>query len=850
MMARVAAAFLSIWIVLGAHGGTLTTRDGQTYSGLLRLGERQVTLTTESGPRAFDLSSVALADFKAKGAEAVRPGHGLFGEYFVGRGLKRLLLTRVDPALDYDWRQSLPHPSVAPFGREFSVRWTGQLRADRSEPYTFIVNSDDGIRVWLDGQVIIDRWFDSVGETSSKPVTLEKDRKYDLRVEYYNGHDDAYAALYWQSAGTPREAIGSDDLYLPSNATTAPATTQAIAVTVPSSDGGPAFRRVFSSDTTGLKGEYYADRELMNLNFIRFDPNIDIHFHPDNPPDPAVSPEGSIRWSGMVEPRFSEEYRFHAEVNRRVRLWIDDRLVIDQWRGEGGDYSSDKIPMVAGKKVPIRLEYTSPNGFMLCRLRWSSKSQGRDLIPADAFSIAPGERLGRPVVGMVYPAGDAFVAAPSSLALLATGLSPNGRIEKFLFYDRNSAICELGAQPFRFVWNKPRPGVYQLRAKVIDAAGVTSLSETSTLTITGKGDGSIKAPWGDFFIANNDSKTPGTASQKGADTFEIRDALGTLVSESEHDSGHFIVQPLAGDGQIVARVASVDPMDETAGAMAGVTIRENLKNRCKQFSMLLGQGAEEPQASFVRRQDGWMNPTSSDKAAKGPIWFKLARHGQRIYAYTSTDGKDWDLFAAERFDAPQQVFAGLVAFSRDTNRPAVAQFDHVRLIPGAPPLESIVKGFVTRGGTFVAATVYAIDENLVRYTRNNAQGSIRLNDVARILYKPLLVDHAAKLSPGRTGALMANGDFLEGDVKSLKDGTVSVSSILFGMRKVRIYDDLTAVVLHDVSPEKTPFTLTTTDGSLYRAKSLKPDQQNVLIEDASLGEVSIPVGALAQLRVQ
>jgi hypothetical protein len=843
--------FLNLCIAFCASAGTLTTRDGKTYTGPLQLRDAQIVVTTAEGPRSFPFSAVLSADFKAGGAIAPKPGHGLRGDYFVGRTLQKLQLTRIDPAIDYDWTLTIPHPSLVHSGREFSVRWTGQLRPDHTEKYTLISNTDDGCRVYLDGKLMIDRWHDQPAGDVPVEVALEKDRKYDLRVEYYNGQSDASATLSWASPSTPRQIIPSDNLYLPPSDKT-PATTQAIRLQTPSSDSGPPFERILQPDHFGLKAEYFADRELTTLNFIRFDPNVDFHFHPDNPPDPSMSPEGSIRWTGMIEPRYTEDYRFHAEVRRRIRLWIDDHLVIDEWKGEGAEYSSDKVPMVAGKKVSFKLEYTSPNGFMLCRLRWSSKSQGRDTIPPEAFSVAPDEKLGRPVVGLVYPAGDTFVASPSQMAILATGLTPNGRIAKLQFYDRNSPLAEVDAQPFRFVWQKPPPGVYGIRAKATDSAGVTALSEMSMLTVTGKGDGTLRAPWGDFYIANNDSKTPGTASQDGADKFKIENAVGTLVSESEHDAAHFVIQPLDGDGQIIARVTSVipGPDDNISGAMAGVTIRENLKNRCKQFSMLYGQAGEEPGINFVRRQDHSLNPVISEKSMKGPVWLKLARHASRIYAYTSADGKDWDLYASERFEAAPQVFVGLVAFSASASRPATAQFDHVQLIKGAPPLESSVKGFVTRGGTFVAADVFAIDENLVRYVRNNVQESIALNEVARILYKPLLADHAEKLSPGRTGLLMSTGDFLEGDVRSLKDGTAAVSSVLFGLRKVPTYDDLTAIILHDVAPEKTPFTLTTNDGSIYRLKSLKPDPQNLQADDASLGHVAIPLGTLAQLRVQ
>jgi hypothetical protein len=242
-------------------------------------------------------------------------------------------------------------------------------------------------------------------------------------------------------------------------------------------------------------------------------------------------------------------------------------------------------------------------------------------------------------------------------------------------------------------------------------------------------------------------------------------------------------------------------------------------------------------------------PTADAPKSDG-VWFKLARHGQRVYAYTSNDGKDWDLFASERFEGAPEAFVGLVAFSRDGNKPAMATFDHVRVIPGAPALESGTKGFLTRAGTFVAADVYAIDDDFVRYTRDHAAGKIPVGEVARVLFKPLLSDHAEKLSPGRTGVLMSGGDFLEGDVRAMKDGQAAISSVLFGLRRVPVNEEVTALILHDVAAEKTPYTLTTLDGSTYRAKTLKADPQTLHLDDATLGPVTLPLGTLSTLRVQ
>jgi len=836
-----------------APAGTLITRDGKTYYGPVQLSQTSITISTQAGMQTFPFSAISTVDFKTGGSTPPAAGHGLCGEYFVGRNLRTLLLTRNDPAIEYDWKDTLPHPALAPTGREFSIRWTTRLRPSKTDLYTLITNTDDGVKLWLDNKLLIDRWFDQTGDNSTPPLKLEKDHDYNLRIEYFNGHGEASASLAWSTPSMPRQIISPANLSLPKEpATKKSATTQSIQIIklqTPSTDTGPTFDRILRPDNTGLKAEYFADRELTTLNFIRFDPNIDLHYHPENPPDPSMSSEGSIRWTGMIEPRFSEDYRFHADINRRVRVWVADQLVIDRWTGEGGIFSSDKIPLVAGKKVPFKVEYTSPNGYMQCHISWSCKSEPSQTIPAEAFSLSPDEKLARPVVGMVFPAADTFIAAPTTLTLQVAALTPNGQIQKLQFFDRNTSLAELTENSFSFKWNKPPPGVYRLRAKMTDSAGVTALSESIPLTITGKGDGTLTAPWGDFFIANNDSKTPGTATQD-KDAFTIKNAAGTLVSETEHDAGQFVVQPLLGDGQIIARITSVTPGpdDGISGAMGGITIRENLKNRCKQFSMLFGQPAEDPVASFVFRKDDWSNPAIVEKPMKGPLWFKLARHAQRIYAYTSSDGKSWELFATERFEAAPQVFAGLVAFNKEGSKPATAQFDHVQLIPGAPALESSVKGFLTRGGTFVAADVFAIDENLVRYTRNNKESTVPLNEVARILYKPLLADHANKLTPHQTGVLLATGDFLEGDIRSLKEGTVTVNSILFGQKKIQTYDDLTAIVLHEVTEEKTTFTLTTTDGSIYRPKSIEPDQQNLKINDATLGDLSMPINTLAELR--
>jgi hypothetical protein len=321
-----------------------------------------------------------------------------------------------------------------------------------------------------------------------------------------------------------------------------------------------------------------------------------------------------------------------------------------------------------------------------------------------------------------------------------------------------------------------------------------------------------------------------------------------MLADEQHDAGHLIVQPLTGDGQIVARLAQRRPDDPLAGAFAGITIRESLKNRCKQTSLVQGILSEDPIVAFVRRQDHWMNPVSTERQIGGPYWLKLVRHGARVHAYTSNDGKSWDLFASERFETGPQVFVGLVAFGRDKERPASAGFDNVTLTPGSPALQTSARGILTTGGTFLACEPFLIEDSFVRYNRNNREQKIPLNDVARLLYKPLLVDHAEKIPAGGAGALLGSGDFVEGEIKSVRDAHVSVSSVLFGLKRIHFNDDLTAVVLRDAKPESTPLLVTARDGSIYRAKSLHEEKGEAVIDDASLGSVRVPVGTLASIK--
>ncbi|KAM3097043.1 PA14 domain-containing protein [Phormidesmis sp. 146-35] len=139
-------------------------------------------------------------------------GKGLLGQYYDSK-FNRLKLTRTDAAIDFNWGGGSPDSTV-PID-QFSVRWTGKIQPAYSETYTFYTLSDDGVRLWINGQQIINNWTDHPPIEDSNAITLIAGQKYDIRLEYYEGTGGAISKLSWSSPNQPKETIPQARLYEP-----------------------------------------------------------------------------------------------------------------------------------------------------------------------------------------------------------------------------------------------------------------------------------------------------------------------------------------------------------------------------------------------------------------------------------------------------------------------------------------------------------------------------------------------------------------------------------------------------------------------------------------------------------
>jgi len=162
---------------------------------------------------------------KVEGAEllqaSVTPtGTGLTAEYYTNSSSTyvnpvnfhptNLFLTTNDPVLDFRWSAAL-YPNLS--NANATVRWTGQVQPQYSEVYYFETRTDDGLKLWVNDQLLIDHWQTQGTTTWTNALTLLAEVRYNIRMEYFNRGGSARASLYWYSQSQPRQIIPAVRLY-------------------------------------------------------------------------------------------------------------------------------------------------------------------------------------------------------------------------------------------------------------------------------------------------------------------------------------------------------------------------------------------------------------------------------------------------------------------------------------------------------------------------------------------------------------------------------------------------------------------------------------------------------------
>jgi glucose/arabinose dehydrogenase len=140
-------------------------------------------------------------------------GSGLKGEYFDLSNLTVLRFTRIDSTINFDWDDGSPAPSLGQ--NDYAIRWTGQVKADFTEAYRFHTVTEGGVRLWVNGLLLINDWNDSGPRERSGTITLTAGQRYDLKLEYKETNGTAAIQLQWSSARQARQIIPQLRLYPP-----------------------------------------------------------------------------------------------------------------------------------------------------------------------------------------------------------------------------------------------------------------------------------------------------------------------------------------------------------------------------------------------------------------------------------------------------------------------------------------------------------------------------------------------------------------------------------------------------------------------------------------------------------
>jgi hypothetical protein len=161
--------------------------------------QRRAIFLYENAAGALQGSARVAARQKARDLRTRRAVPGTTGEYYRGQDFAYRLFARTDPQLDFNWSGMPPEFLLA--GENFSVRWAGFIKA-RPGRYTLTAVHNDGVRLWFEGQLIIDKWGANVGRDGA-PVELTGGLQ-ELKLEYTQHTGGSYLGLGWVAPGATR----------------------------------------------------------------------------------------------------------------------------------------------------------------------------------------------------------------------------------------------------------------------------------------------------------------------------------------------------------------------------------------------------------------------------------------------------------------------------------------------------------------------------------------------------------------------------------------------------------------------------------------------------------------------
>jgi endoglucanase Acf2 len=281
---------------------------------------------------------------------------------------------------------------------------------------------------------------------------------------------------------------------------------------------------------------------------------------------------------------------------------------------------------------------------------------------------------------------------------------------------RNGAFDSFVTTTTATVSNLTANTTYTFAVRARNGAGLLSaLSNTISVT-TNPAAGGLPSPWQNADIG---SVTPAGSASFASGTFTVRGAGADIWGTA--DGFHFVYQTLNGNGEVVARVATIQNTDPWA--KVGVMIRESLTAGSRHALMCLTPGNG---LAFQRRNaPNGQSVTTAGGAGTAPVWVRLVRNGSTITAFRSANGTTWTQVGTDTVAMGTQVFVGMAVTSHLNGTLNTSTFTNVTVTPtggggggaisinaGGSAAGSFVADTGFSGGS-VATTTVAINTSLV-----------------------------------------------------------------------------------------------------------------------------------------
>ena len=155
-----------------------------------------------------------------------------------------------------------PDPSIGQ--TDYTVRWTGSVKPQFNETYTFYGTSDDGMRLWVDGQMLINAWVDQAPTTYQGSIALKAQQLYDIQIDYYQNGGGAVAEMAWSSPSTPQEIIPESQLFPVTNPPPAVAITSPASNSIYTASASVTVSATAAAQYNSLEGvAFYANQTLL-----------------------------------------------------------------------------------------------------------------------------------------------------------------------------------------------------------------------------------------------------------------------------------------------------------------------------------------------------------------------------------------------------------------------------------------------------------------------------------------------------------------------------------------------------------------------------------------------------------